>query len=110
MPPKEQLAKLGEALGRIRRRKGLTQRTVAENIGADFGDISRWENGRDMYVSTLLRYLNGLDENLSGLAREMGQVPTQEELKQILLSLRDEVREAMQRYPSVGGEEPSSSR
>lgn len=47
-------------LGDIRRAAGLTQVKLAANMGSEQASISRLEKNKDMRLSTLVHYLNGL--------------------------------------------------
>ena len=50
--------RLGKRLSAMRRKRGLTQETLAEMIGRSQSDVSRYERGvADMYVSVLQEYL-----------------------------------------------------
>lgn len=55
-PPRVRASKLGD----IRRAAGLTQVKLAANMGSEQASISRLEKNKDMLLSTLVHYLNGL--------------------------------------------------
>lgn len=55
----------GEALAALRRARSLTQVAVAEQLGVAQGEISRIEHQADLLLSTLARYIEGMDGALS---------------------------------------------
>jgi DNA-binding transcriptional regulator YiaG len=59
----------GEALAALRRARALTQVAVAERLGVAQGEVSRIEHQGDLLLSTLARYIDGMDGELSLLVR-----------------------------------------
>lgn len=55
----------GEALSALRRSRSLTQVAVAEQLGVAQGEVSRIEHQADLLLSTLARYIDGMDGALS---------------------------------------------
>jgi transcriptional regulator with XRE-family HTH domain len=62
-------AAYGEALSTLRRARSLTQVAVAEQLGVAQGEVSRIEHQADLLLSTLTRYIDGMDGTLSLLVR-----------------------------------------
>ena len=62
-------AAYGEALSALRRARALTQAAVAEQLGVAQGEVSRIEHQGDLLLSTLARYIDGMDGSLSLLVR-----------------------------------------
>ncbi|MDA8315201.1 MAG: XRE family transcriptional regulator [Actinomycetota bacterium] len=62
-------AAYGEALGALRRARSLTQVVLAERLGIAQGEVSRIEHQADLLLSTLARYVDGLDGQLHLLVR-----------------------------------------
>lgn len=62
-------AAYGEALAALRRARSLTQVTVAQRLGVAQGEVSRIEHQSDLLLSTLARYVEGMDGGLSLLVR-----------------------------------------
>jgi transcriptional regulator with XRE-family HTH domain len=62
-------AAYGEALSALRRARSLTQVAVAEQLGVAQGEVSRIEHQADLLLSTLARYIDGMDGTLSLLVR-----------------------------------------
>ena len=62
-------AAYGEALAALRRARAFTQVTVAEQLGVAQGEVSRIEHQGDLLLSTLARYVDGMDGSLSLLVR-----------------------------------------
>lgn len=58
-------AAYGEALAVLRRARSLTQVAVAEQLGVAQGEVSRIEHQADLLLSTLARYLDAMDGELS---------------------------------------------
>ena len=59
----------GEALAALRRARSLTQVAVAERLGVAQGEVSRIEHQGDLLLSTLARYVDSMDGELSLLVR-----------------------------------------
>ena len=59
----------GEALSTLRRARSLTQVAVAQQLGVAQGEVSRIEHQADLLLSTLARYVEGIDGTLSLLVR-----------------------------------------
>lgn len=59
----------GEALSALRRARAFTQIAVAERLGVAQGEIPRIEHQADLLLSTLTRYIDGMDGTLSLLVR-----------------------------------------
>ena len=59
----------GEALSTLRRARSLTQVAVAQQLGVAQGEVSRIEHQADLLLSTLARYVEGMDGTLSLLVR-----------------------------------------
>lgn len=55
----------GEALATLRRARSLTQVAVAERLGVAQGEVSRIEHQADLLLSTLVRYVDGVDGELA---------------------------------------------
>jgi transcriptional regulator with XRE-family HTH domain len=62
-------AAYGEALAALRRARSLTQVAVAEKLGVAQGEVSRIEHQADLLLSTLARYVDGMDGELALLVR-----------------------------------------
>lgn len=62
-------AAYGEALAALRRARSLTQVAVAQRLGVAQGEVSRIEHQGDLLLSTLARYVEGMDGELSLLVR-----------------------------------------
>jgi transcriptional regulator with XRE-family HTH domain len=62
-------AAYGEALSALRRARSLTQVAVAEQLGVAQGEVSRIEHQADLLLSTLARYIDGMDGAVSLLVR-----------------------------------------
>lgn len=62
-------AAYGEALAALRRARSLTQVAVAQRLGVAQGEVSRIEHQGDLLLSTLARYVDGMDGELSLLVR-----------------------------------------
>jgi transcriptional regulator with XRE-family HTH domain len=62
-------ANYGEALAALRRARSLTQVAVAQRLGVAQGEVSRIEHQGDLLLSTLARYVDGIDGELSLLVR-----------------------------------------
>ena len=62
-------AAYGEALAALRRARSLTQVAVAQRLGIAQGEVSRIEHQGDLLLSTLARYVDGMDGELSLLVR-----------------------------------------
>jgi transcriptional regulator with XRE-family HTH domain len=62
-------AAYGEALGALRRARSLTQVALAGRLGIAQGEVSRVEHQTDLLLSTLARYVDGLDGELRLLVR-----------------------------------------
>jgi transcriptional regulator with XRE-family HTH domain len=62
-------AAYGEALTALRRARSLTQVAVAQRLGVAQGEVSRIEHQADFLLSTLARYVEGMDGALSLLVR-----------------------------------------
>jgi transcriptional regulator with XRE-family HTH domain len=62
-------AAYGEALAALRRVRSLTQASVAQRLGVAQGEISRIEHQADLLFSTLARYVDGMDGELTLLVR-----------------------------------------
>jgi transcriptional regulator with XRE-family HTH domain len=58
-------AAYGDALAALRRARSLTQVAVAEKLGVAQGEVSRIEHQADLLLSTLARYIDGMDAELS---------------------------------------------
>jgi transcriptional regulator with XRE-family HTH domain len=58
-------AAYGDALAALRRARSLTQVAVAERLGVAQGEVSRIEHQSDLLLSTLARYIDGMDAELS---------------------------------------------
>jgi hypothetical protein len=59
----------GEALAALRRARAFTQVAVAERLGVAQGEVSRIEHQGDLLLSTLARYVDSMDGELSLLVR-----------------------------------------
>jgi len=59
----------GEALAALRRARSLTQVAVAQRLGVAQGEVSRIEHQADLLLSTLTRFIEGMDGQLSLLVR-----------------------------------------
>jgi DNA-binding XRE family transcriptional regulator len=53
-----------EALAQIRESRELTQRDIADALGVSQANVSRIERERDVYLSTLARYVEALGGQL----------------------------------------------
>ena len=53
----------------LRRARALTQVAVAERLGVAQGEVSRIEHQGDLLLSTLARYVDSMDGELSLLVR-----------------------------------------
>jgi transcriptional regulator with XRE-family HTH domain len=62
-------AAYGEALAALRRARALTQVAVAERLGVAQGEVSRIEHQADLLLSTLARYIEGMDGDLALVVR-----------------------------------------
>jgi transcriptional regulator with XRE-family HTH domain len=62
-------AAYGEALAALRRARSLTQVAVAQRLGVAQGEVSRIEHQGDLLLSTLARYIEGIDGEFSLLVR-----------------------------------------
>jgi transcriptional regulator with XRE-family HTH domain len=62
-------AAYGEALAAVRRARSLTQVALAQRLGVAQGEVSRIEHQGDLLLSTLARYVDGMDGELSLLVR-----------------------------------------
>lgn len=62
-------AAYGEALAALRRARSLTQVAVAEQLGVAQGEVSRIEHQADLLLSTLARYIDGMDGEPSLIVR-----------------------------------------
>ena len=62
-------AAYGEALAALRRARSLTQVAVAQRLGVAQGEVSRIEHQGDLLLSTLARYVEGMDGKLALLVR-----------------------------------------
>ena len=62
-------ATYGEALSALRRARSLTQVAVAAQLGVAQGEVSRIEHQADLLLSTLARYIDGMDGAVSLLVR-----------------------------------------
>jgi len=56
------------ALGALRERRGGTQTAIAESIGTSQANVWRIEHEKDVYLSTLSRYVEALGGHLEILA------------------------------------------
>ena len=81
-------AAYGEALSALRRARSLTQIAVAEQLGVAQGEVSRIEHQADLLLSTLARYIDGMDGTLSLLVRFGGNETI--ELSLVLDNLAEE--------------------
>ncbi len=59
----------GEALAALRHARSLTQIAMAQRLGVAQGEVSRIEHQGDLLLSTLARYVDGMDGELSLLVR-----------------------------------------
>lgn len=76
--PHDDIGQFGQVLRRIRREKGVSQRSLAEGVGVDFSYISKVENGRlpppaADTVEAICRFLDIPSEHLLALS---GKVPS----------------------------------
>jgi transcriptional regulator with XRE-family HTH domain len=55
----------GEALAALRRARSLTQVALAKQLRVAQGEVSRIEHQTDLLLSTLVRYVDGMDGELS---------------------------------------------
>jgi transcriptional regulator with XRE-family HTH domain len=55
----------GEALAALRRARSLTQVALAEQLSVAQGEVSRIEHQTDLLLSTLVRYIDGMNGELS---------------------------------------------
>jgi len=62
-------AAYGDALAALRRARSLTQVAVAERLGVAQGEVSRIEHQTDLLLSTLVRYIEGMDGELALVVR-----------------------------------------
>jgi transcriptional regulator with XRE-family HTH domain len=62
-------AAYGEALAALRRARSQTQVAIAERLGVAQGEVSRIEHQTDLLLSTLCRYVEGMDGELALLVR-----------------------------------------
>lgn len=62
-------AAYGKALAALRHARSLTQVAVAQRLGVAQGEVSRIEHQADLLLSTLARYVEGMDGELSLLVR-----------------------------------------
>jgi transcriptional regulator with XRE-family HTH domain len=53
----------------LRRARSLTQVAIAERLGVAQGEVSRIEHQADLLLSTLARYVDGMDGELSIVVR-----------------------------------------
>ena len=56
-------------LGEVRRAVGLTQQQLAETLGMDQGEISRFEHRENVHLSTLSRFIEATGGELRVVAR-----------------------------------------
>lgn len=71
MTNKTDLLKLGQRIGSLRKKKGLTLEKLAYEMGISKGNLSDIENGkRDPRYSTLKAIADGLEISLSQLLKE----------------------------------------
>lgn len=54
---KSQQLHLGYMLAQLRQNANLSQKQLAEKMGVSQANISKIENGKDVYLSTLKRYI-----------------------------------------------------
>lgn len=79
--------KLGQAIGKIRRSRKLTQKTVAEKIGVTVTHISNIESGRNgVSLETLNEIANVLDVPTTFLTLIGTQTPPDKALAKLLRS------------------------
>ncbi len=79
---------IGEALARLRTRRGLTEIEVAQRMTKDSSDISRWERGETtLPADELWRYLRALEASFSDLDLEMEPPPANINLRKIAAQL-----------------------
>jgi len=62
-------AAYGKALAALRRARSLTQVAVAQRLGTAQGEVSRIEHQGDMLLSTMARYVEALDGEISLFVR-----------------------------------------
>jgi transcriptional regulator with XRE-family HTH domain len=66
----EKLQKLGRAARAVRRDQDLSQEAVAATAGLHVNQVGRFERGEtDVYVSTMLRIVEGIGVPLSEVVR-----------------------------------------
>lgn len=95
---------LPEALRKLRAKRGLTQRALADEAGISAANLSGYETGStDMQVETLGRVLAALRYDVGDLAAELGQVPAAQvmtrqldDLTQQMTSMLAELRDLSQ--------------
>lgn len=85
---------LGAALRRLRCKApgSPSQREVADRAGVDYGNLSRYESGENLWVETLGKILLALGCDLRHVAEEMGQAVPTEQLHALVVAVREEVR------------------
>ncbi len=66
-----------EALGRLRRARGLTEAQLAQSLGLGQPEIARLEHQANLLVSTLARYMEALGAELTiNVTFEAGETAT----------------------------------
>lgn len=103
---------VGASIGVARRRRGLSQRSLAESVGANAGQISDWENGRYLpglaslvaiarTLAVTLDYLvlgeQGLEDRFAALERRFDERLTASERRydERLMDLDRQIGEAL---------------
>lgn len=62
-------AAFGAALAALRRARSMTQIALADQLGVAQGEVSRIEHQADLLLSTLARYVDGMDGEIALLVR-----------------------------------------
>jgi len=103
---------IGKRIRKYRKRKGLTQKELAERIGVNHSYVSKWEKGRigkgvgpsEQVIEKLIREFRntgrkeGVDQLYKDLMIATGRIPYLPKLREIVFNEPEEYYDFLQRH------------